>query len=129
CASGGPTEVAIGPGEYAAAFNAARDVLRDARFEIDRVDARAGVITTVPKTTTWRDLEDVLNRHGRRVRVSFDPAGEAAEPDTIRDLLTEEPGELVMRVRVVVEREQRPGWRLESSAAHLSTRAGDPALA
>ena len=136
CASGGATELAIGPGEYAVAFDAARDVLRDARFEIDRVDARAGVITTAPKTTTWRDLEDVLNRHGRRVRVSFEPAGEpvggeageAAEGNTIRDLLTEEPGELVMRVRGVVEREQRPGWRLESSAAHLSTRAEDPAL-
>ena len=133
CASGGATELAIGPGEYAAAFDAARDVLRDARFEIDRVDARAGVITTAPKTTTWRDLEDVRNRQGRRGRVAFEPAGQAwgegeAPADPVRDLLAEEPGELVMRVRVVVEREQRPGWRLESSAAHLSTRAEDPAL-
>jgi hypothetical protein len=34
-----------------------------------------------------------------------------------------------MRVRVVIERINRPGWRINTTAIGLSTRAWDPALA
>lgn len=145
CAAPGPTELSIAPGRYAAAFDAAREVLRDARFDIDRVDARAGVITTTRRVATgvalpWdmagtsadQQVEDFMNRQSKRIRVSFEPAAAATEPKEpapIRDLLGAEPGELVMRVRVLVEREQRPTWRLESTSVRLSTRSGDPALA
>ena len=142
CAAGGPGELAIGPGDYPAAFEAAREVIRDARFDIDRVDARAGVITSAPRVSTgialpWdmagstpaRQLGDLLNRHARRIRVTFEPAGAAGEEAAGRpDLLATEPMGLVMRVRVLVEREQRPGWRLESTAVQLSGRARDPEL-
>jgi hypothetical protein len=139
CAGGGPAELAIAPGEYPAAFDTAREVLRDARFDIDRVDARAGVLTTSARASTGLSLpwdlaftdgalEDLLNRHARRIRVTFEPAAEGDAPP-IRDLMAAEPAPLVMRVRVLVEREQRPGWRLESSSVQLSTRSSDPALA
>ena len=39
----------VEPGQYAVAFDTARDVLRDNLFTLDRVDGRAGVITTQAK--------------------------------------------------------------------------------
>src|SRR5438128_989361 len=72
---------------YAEAFDTARQTLRDTGFILERVDARAGVITTQPKTTAglltpWdreqtsfgQDLEDLFQRHQRIVRVEFEPA-------------------------------------------------------
>lgn len=143
CAARGPSELAIAPGDYPAAFEAAAEVIRDARFDIDRVDARAGVISSTPRVSTgialpWdmagstpeRQFEDLLNRHARRIRITFEPAEEARQPEgAAPDLLAAEPMPLVMRVRVLVEREQRPGWRLDSTAISLSRRASDPALA
>ena len=51
CATSRPAEFATAPGGYAAAFDAAREVLREFRFELERVDARSGIITTRPKAT------------------------------------------------------------------------------
>ena len=142
CAARGPNELAIAPGDYPVAFEAAQEVIRDARFDIDRIDARAGVITSASRVSTgialpWdmagstpgRQLEDLLNRHARRIRVTFEPAPTAeGEPAPAANLLGAPPPELVMRVRVLVEREQRPGWRLDSTSIGLSARAADPAL-
>ena len=44
------TELVIAPETYVQTFDAARDVLRDRRFELERIDARSGVISTRPRT-------------------------------------------------------------------------------
>ncbi|HLP83863.1 MAG TPA: hypothetical protein VK157_05895 [Phycisphaerales bacterium] len=75
---------AIAPGDYDTAFNATRDVLRDYRFTLDRVDAQAGVITTTlqpaagliapwerAQSTAGDEFEDLLNQQSRRVRIDF----------------------------------------------------------
>ena len=128
--------------QYAAAFDASREALLGRRFELERVDARAGVITTREKTTAglatpWdteqsgldQEVEDLFNRHQRRVRITFEPVGGVAadgagQPDDLR-IAT---GELTARVEVVIERLHRPGWRIEPGAVRFSTYAEDPAL-
>jgi hypothetical protein len=125
---------------YAAVFDAAREVLRDERFDLERVDARAGVITTQPKksigvlspwdgeqSTVRQEVDDLFNRQRRVVRVTFEPPDGPPPPGT--DLLSGDAPALVMRVGVVVEREQQPGWRLESTSVRLNTRSTDLALA
>ncbi len=78
--------VPVSASEYPAAFDAARDVLRDMNFELQRLDARAGIITTDPKPTTglitpWdrkqqtaaQEFEDALQHQQRIVRITFAP--------------------------------------------------------
>lgn len=130
--------LAVAPDRYALTFDTAREVLRDARFELDRVDARAGVITTHRKktlgaltpwdaeqTSVHQELDDTLNRQWRTVRITFEPA----DGRHVDDLLAEPPQELVMRVSVVIEREQQPGWQLESTSIRLNSHTTDLALA
>lgn len=137
----------VSGGEYAAAFSAAKETILSARFELERVDARAGVITTKPKPTSglatpWdleqtslgQELEDLLNRQYRRVRVTFEPeaSGDAASGGS-----PEEPaGDLRLggtptrcTVSVVIDRVRRPGQRIETSSIRLSTTAMDPEVA
>src|SRR5688500_8446844 len=84
-----PSTFAVDAGRYGEAFDAAREVLRAARFDIDRVDAGGGVISTEPKrsaglATPWdreqstmgQEFEDLLNHQQRTVRITFEPAGE-----------------------------------------------------
>ncbi|MFM9995808.1 MAG: hypothetical protein ACKVU4_08410 [Phycisphaerales bacterium] len=127
--------------EFAAAFAAAKGALVDASFELDRVDARAGVITTVPKPTSglatpWdgeqsslgQEFEDLLNRHYRRVRVTFEPAGaEGAGGAVPADLRA---GGVATRctVSVTIDRIRRPGWRVETSSIRLSSTSLDPEI-
>lgn len=72
-------------GDFAGAFAAAKDVLREHRFELERVDARAGVITTKPRAaggwaTPWVDhasdwdgaWRDTVQDEARVVRVQFE---------------------------------------------------------
>lgn len=121
--------------EYAGAFAAAKDALISARFELDRVDARAGVITTKPKPTSglatpWdseqtslgQEFEDLLNRHYRRARVTFEPADAGALPADLRD------SGLPTRctVAVTIDRVRRPGWRVETTSIRLSSTSFDP---
>lgn len=134
-----PAELVIDASQYGAAFDAAREVLSDARFELDRVDARAGVITTYAKSTAglatpWdteqssllQELEDLVHLQVRRVRVTFEPVEESeAGADADRRALT---GRLLVTVRVVVDRVQRPGTRLAPAAIGRSSTATDPAL-
>lgn len=142
CAAGpvGDATLAVPAERYAAAFDAAREVLRDARFDLDRVDARAGVITTQPKksigllspwdteqSTVRQEADDLFNRQRRAVRVTFEPPD--GPPPAGTDLLTSDAAEFIMRVSVVVEREHQPGWRLESTSVRLNTRSTDLALA
>jgi len=148
CAADGPGEFAVPPERYAAAINATRDVLREYRFEIDRVDASMGVVTTRPKSTDglftpWdteqstfsQEWEDTLNDQRRRVEVRFSREGDAQvladrkRGDPLPASLLDEPGATTARVTVIVERLQRPGWRPATESVRLSTYTSDPALA
>ncbi len=121
--------IAIAPGDYARAFTTTRDVLREARYEITRVDAGAGLIETAPRqspglfrpwdadqTTLNQEFLDTINTQSRRVRVLF----ERAEPE-------QEPR--AARVEVFVLREHRPGWQIETESIRTSRFSRDPALA
>jgi hypothetical protein len=137
--------VQVGAGEYARAFDAARRVLRDRGFILERVDARSGIITTQPKTTAglatpWdreqqslaQEVEDFLQRQQRVVRVTFEPAagaepasdGGSQPPENLNTASTP----LTMRVQVTIERISVPGRRLEPEAIKESTYTYDPAL-
>lgn len=149
CAKEGPTEFAVSAAEYPAAFAAAREVLREHRFELDRVDARSGVIASRPavtdglfspwdrqQSTAAQEWEDTVNYQRRRVNVRFvrTEGTPAVDRATVRaeglppDLL-EEPGPLTARVEVVVERLQRPGWRPATQSVRMTSFTSDPALA
>lgn len=90
CASSKATDrsATIPAGRYAEAFDAARETLRDYRFTLSRVDARAGVIMTEPRFSyglaspfdpvhaTPRDrVRDFMNQQDRRVRITFSKPG------------------------------------------------------
>lgn len=117
---------------YAATFDAARAVLRDEGFILERVDARAGVITTRPKTTAgiatpWhteqssfnQELEDLVQRHQRVVRITFKPADS-------RPPAADSPADF--QVQVTLQRLHAPGRRLEPEALRQTSFATDPAL-
>ncbi len=142
--AGGPTSVGVEPGQYATAFDEAKDLLLARQFTLERVDARAGVITTSPKATAglatpWdteqsslrQEFEDLMNQQERRVRVVFAHAGEApAEPgegDAPTDR-RDSADPLEARFEVTLLRVSVPGTRVESSAIRMSTRTQDPEL-
>lgn len=148
CARQRPTELVIAPGQYAEAFDAARDVLRESRYRLERVDGRAGVISTASKNTPglvapWegdsstlvQGVEDMINRHRRVVRVTFEPAIEGAAPAVadprgpVLGDLREYEGPVVLRVSVLVEREHHSGWRIDTADIRSSGRARDLLLA
>lgn len=100
-----PIGVAFDSPESDRLWNAAREVLRDHRFTLDRVDRRRGVITTMPETSQgvgefWRsdvatreDLwESTLNAMRRTVTIRFvgadpdDAAGASAGSSATREL-------------------------------------------
>ena len=127
--------------DYAAAFDAAKTVLREYGFSIDRQDARAGVITTRAKSTggfatPWdreqssigEEVDDAFNRQARLVRVRFGSRAGAAAASVDVDVRTQ-TGPLSVTVSVQLLRRERPGWRVESTAINLSSYTSDPALA
>jgi len=131
----GPVEVAAGG--YPAAFDAARESLREARFQLDRIDAAAGVITTRAKPTggvmtPWdgeqstarQEWDDMLNQQSRVVRVQFLPADLAA--GELMDL-REYDGPVRADIQVVVLRTARPGWRVQTRSVTSSRFTRDPA--
>ena len=101
CVSGGcvsasrtTAEPLVAP-QYAPAFEAAKQVLLEYRFPLERVDARHGVITTQAKATAgfgspWdreqssirQEAEELINQELRRVRVEFLPAASAVASQT-----------------------------------------------
>jgi hypothetical protein len=144
-----PTTFVIAPGHYSAAFDAAIESLIDLGFELERVDARHGIITTAAKSSAglaspWhrhqstfgQEVEDLLNRQVRRAIVTFEISGEPQHappaPQTVPGPspldLREADGPMVATVEVVLERLRFPGMRLEPSVMRLSSRAQDPQL-
>ncbi|MCC5786660.1 MAG: hypothetical protein JJU33_08170 [Phycisphaerales bacterium] len=142
-------EIGVAPGRYAEAFEAAREALIEARFELERVDAAAGVITTRPKQsagafTFWdteqstpaQQLEDTLHPQRRLVRVSFLPPeppdderieSQAMAPTHMPDLRGHEDG-LRLSVEVVIERRNRPNRRIETESIRRSSSFVDTGL-
>lgn len=150
CSSGGPSEVAIGPGQYPRAFDATKEALRELSFRVDRIDAASGVITTTLRdspgfanpfdpveSTVGQEWEDLVNRQYRRVRVTFEPAMPGADTSIGEDRgvkgtppvdlrASEQP--LKARIEVTIERLQRPGWRPNTRTVTASTFTMDTEL-
>lgn len=136
------TTFAVEAGGYAAAFDRAKRVLRDAGFILERVDAWSGVITTRPKgtaglATIWdeeqltvsQELDDLFNRHRRVVRITFRPGTTASTSiagETATDLRAL-AGPFTGFVHVTLERLDQPGWRLDTNSIRASTYCSDPA--
>ncbi|MBC7834975.1 MAG: hypothetical protein H7Y88_07725 [Phycisphaerales bacterium] len=87
CSTDTTTELAVAPGQYAATFDAATATLRDWRFQLERIDGTAGVITTQPRTSggaatpfdgiqsaPYDEVDELMSRERRRVRITFIPA-------------------------------------------------------
>lgn len=139
CAEGNrSTSLEVPAGEYATAFDAARQVLRDYRFDLDRVDARAGVITTASKesaglatpwdaeqTTLGQEVEDLLAEQRRRVRVTFEPR-DTGGTGSSGDLLDAGGRVLDAKVEVFVERVYVRGVKPSPRAILLSRQWYDP---
>lgn len=135
CASGDERATFdVPPGQYAQAFDHTKDVVRAWGFELDRVDAARGIITTKPTAasgfaTPWINHAQGLNdawrnttRPERRVvRVGFAPlAGEAppdrrAYPEAMRGTI--EVGILVL---------DRPWRRPDPTSIRFTSVALDP---
>lgn len=137
--------------EYAKGFEVVKNVLRDYRFELDRIDARHGVITTRAKPTAgvvtlWdkeqstagQEAEELINQELRAVRVEFVPAGadshqrstltptDIADAD-LKDLRNEQQS---LRIVVTVNqlRVHRPGRQPSTKSIRSSTMYADPEL-
>lgn len=139
---------AVEEGSYDRAFLVTRDVLRDANFEIERVDAVRGVITTRARGdagffTPWTGyqldaasaFEGSLNQQRRRVRVAFIPvadeaayAGGGGDQDRIGSQLDQvaSRGPWTAYVDVGVTRMQTYGLRPPPRAVLLSSVSVDP---
>jgi hypothetical protein len=129
----------IPAGEYEAAFRAAKDVLREKQFDLERVDAAAGVITTRPRSSAglaspWLDydetfgdaVDDLIHRDRRRVTVRFDPS-DRPDASALLDRRTLDVP-LTMRVTIDVERTYVTGRRADPTSIRLTSRAIDPQL-
>ena len=139
-----PATFHVSAGHYADAFNAARDTLRTMQFELDRVDARAGVITTRPKhsagiaapwdteqSTLSQEWEDFTHEQYRSVRLLFEPTERAAaiaQESGVSALtdLRKFSGDITGIVIVVIKRKTRPNWRIDTTSIRLSSFARDP---
>ena len=113
---------------YEDAFVAARAVLAEFRFGINRVDAARGVLTSYPKRSAglaspWdgeqssigQEFEDLTNQQERTIHIEFE-RGEQGDADA-------SAGGVVARVRVIVNRVHRPNWRVDTQSILLSTHA------
>jgi predicted nucleic acid-binding Zn-ribbon protein len=146
CSPAGPRVFTFEASSYPAVFDAAREEIRGARFELNRVDARNGVISTELKETgglaTPRDFEqqslgqewqDLLNDQLREVRVWFRPVGEepareADEVDPGADLraMASGGGEIEATVEVILHRRRQPGWQVETESIRRSGKYTTP---
>lgn len=127
------TSLAFDPPRYPDAFAIARDELLASGFALDRVDARAGVISTLPKRTAglmtpWnresiglgQAWQDLINDQARVVTVRFEPP-----PDRHIDRHTDRPPELMI-VETTLLRLRYVGSRQETEFAGLGSRWSDP---
>ena len=111
--------------DYPLAFETTKDVLREMGFELDRVDASSGVITTRPRTgaglaTPWivteTPVRDLVQRDRRRARVTFTAASVDEEPP--RDLRAHD-GTFDVAWVIDVERIYVPGRRPSPTTVRL----------
>lgn len=143
-----PARFGVATGDYDRAFAATREVLREVNFEIDRVDATRGVITTKARPdagffTPWTGyqldassaFEGSLNQQRRRVRVTFVPTVDEAaylsgsgDQDRVGSQLDEvaSRGPWTAYVDVGVTRVQTSGLRPPPRAVLMSTATIDP---
>ncbi|MGH7244706.1 MAG: hypothetical protein ACREJD_14935 [Phycisphaerales bacterium] len=142
CAAQSP-DVSVPAADYTEAFTAARDVLHSYRFTLDRIDARAGILTTQASSnagffTPWsrqestpsQEWEDTIHNQQRRVEIVFTPelSPETREThlksnqarESTSDLL-ESPRNTNAHVVVVIERIYQFGWRPNTKSTTLTT--------
>jgi hypothetical protein len=119
--------------DYAWVFERARDALRDAGFEIERVDAAAGVITTAPMPglAAWKSgllreagVARVFHAEGWHAttveaRAVFAPTGDRVED------LRESGSALTLRFEVVERREHRPSRRIDTTSVVYASEFSD----
>ncbi|PHQ82821.1 MAG: hypothetical protein COB69_00575 [Phycisphaera sp.] len=141
-------------GGYDAAFNQTRQELTSLGFILDRVDARAGVLTTKPLSsgglaTPWdrqqtslnSEIADLAHKQKRVVRVTFvpesavdrlpsDKAGsQIAGTQAVRSTIDVSQDERLVGVVVVtIERLYRPYWRPSTVSVSSSSHTRDPSL-
>ena len=146
----GPASIVL-PGErYDEAFTQTRELLIARGFELERIDATRGVISTQPKASAGvftpfdlrqgslrQELDDTLNQQRRVVRVEFAPVvPEAREPridapgiaPTISPLALGAGEPLVARFGVVLERRTSTDLVMEPESIRLISRAQDRML-
>lgn len=139
----GPSSFRIPSAEYEAYFDAARDALRDHQFELERVDARSGVITTLPVAaagwaTPWIDhastsgqaTNDLLHRNRRIATVRFAKVSPdtnlARRIDPVSEDLRTFEGTIEVSVGVTLEEVYRPGRRTSATSIRLTSFTEDP---
>jgi hypothetical protein len=138
-----PASFRIPAAEYAIYFDAARQTLQEYQFDIDRVDARSGVITTQPVAasgwaTPWIDhassfdqaTTDLIHRNRRLARVNFSPVDDATNVarsiDPVSEDLRSFEGTIEVSISVLLEEVYRPGRRASPASIRLSSFANDP---
>lgn len=143
----GPAGVAL-PGErYDEAFTQTRELLIARGFELERIDAARGVISTQPKASAGaftpfdlrqgsarQELDDTLNHQRRVVRVEFVPAiPGAGQPGidapgvapSVQPLPLDAASEIVARFGVVLERRTSPDLVVEPESVSIVSRVQD----
>ncbi len=132
--------------DYPRAFDAARETLLQAGFDLERVDAGEGVITTAPRGSAgllspWDtqqssladELDDFVNDQRRRVRIEFVPSTDTREDEGLPPgapvaVAPIDGDEFEARIRVVIERRLTPGRTIEPASIRRSNRFVDPTL-
>lgn len=119
----------VDPASYRAAFEAARDALRDAGFSIERVDAAAGVITTAPMPALAAWKSGLLREAGVPQGASWtagtvEARAEFRTHDETADL-REAARPLTLRFEVVERREHRPSRRIDTTSVVYASAFSD----
>jgi hypothetical protein len=139
-----PRTFTISAQDYPRAFDLTLETVRAARFDLDRVDARGGVISTRLKPTgglaTPRDLEqqtlgqewqDLINEQLREVRVWFreiDAHADATDALRPADDLRTATGPVEVTVEVIIHRRRKPGRQIETETIRRSRAWNDPSF-
>lgn len=119
--------------DYAWMFERARDALRDAGFEIERVDAAAGVITTAPMPglAAWKSgllreagVARVFHAEGWHATTVEARAVFASTGSRVEDLRESESA-LTLRFEVVERREHRPSRRIDTTSVVYASEFSD----
>lgn len=133
------TTVTFDAAEYPAVFQAAKDTLREYEFELERVDARLGVITTRPRpwaglATPWipfaTDAGDavvgLIQPEQRACRVRFEAESLSNSSDSLAADLRASQGPMRATVEVVTLRLERPGRRIGAPSVRMKSQTINP---